>query len=249
MLSIVRHPLRFIWRLGSFTGFILSLSFNYLRLRAQGPVSTERRQAWMKSSALRLANILKLRIRRLGDIPESGIIASNHLSYLDIVVIATVAPGIFVSKSDVRYWPVIGALSAWAGTLYVSRNRRADVARVSLEMATALKANHRVIVFPEGTSSDGQSVLDFHSSLFSPAEATQCPVTPCCLRYREPGNDPEHRVCYWGSMLFLTHFLILLTLEYIEVALKFGQPITEPTPRKQLAKSIYAKVSQLAADP
>jgi len=202
----------------------------------------------MQSSARRLAQVLNLRVRHHGEVPKSGLIAANHLSYLDIVAIATVAPGLFVSKSEVRYWPVIGTLSAWAGTLYVRRNRRADVARVGREMTAALKAGERVIIFPEGTSSEGRRVLDFHSSLFSPAEAAQCPVTPCHLSYREPSHDPEHRVCFRGSMLFLPHFLTLLTLEYIEVELKFGSPITDATSRKQLAKSTHTQVSRLAVD-
>lgn len=196
----------------------------------------------MHQSAQRLANALQVKINVCGTVPQNGLIASNHLSYIDILVLGAVTPGIFVSKNEVRYWPIIGFLSTWAGTLYLRRDRRADVAKVGRQMAGYLSAQRRVIVFPEGTSSDGIDVLPFHSSLFSPSVRTSTQVTPCYLSYTEPGNDPEHLICYWGSMLFLTHFLKLLTLESIQATLKFGESIEGGQNRKQLATLAHQQV-------
>ena len=213
-----------------------------------GPISPGNRESWMHQSAIRLAKALKVKIAVSGKTPENGLIASNHLSYIDIVVIASIAPGIFVSKNEVRYWPIIGFLSTWAGTLYLRRDRRADVANVGSQIADNLLAGRRVIVFPEGTSSDGRNILPFHSSLFSPSVKTRTPVTPCQISYSEPGNDPEKLVCYWGSMLFLLHFLKLLTLESIQATLKFGEEIHDSQNRKQLAKLSHQRVVELGTN-
>ena len=248
MAFILRHPWRFLRKLGAFSVWAARLFFHCVRLRRQGGrFAGAERQKWMQSNAWRLAQILRLRIRCTGRVPEWGLIASNHLGYLDIVVIATVAPGVFVSKSEVRHWPVVGMLSRWAGTLYLRRAHRADLARIGREVAALLETKERVIIFPEGTSTDGKRVLGFHSSLFWPAETTRSPTTPCFLRYREPGNKPEQRVCFQGTALFLPHFLNLLTLEFIEAELVFGEPIAGATTRKQLAQSAHDSVRQIAA--
>lgn len=247
MALILQHPFRFFRKLGTFSFWAVRLFFHCLRLRKGGRFAAENRQEWMRSNAQRLAQILRLRIRFTGRVPEWGLIASNHLSYLDIVVIAAVAPGIFVSKSEVRHWPVIGILSCWSGTLYLRRTHRTDLARVGREVAALLEDKERVVIFPEGTSTDGKRVLSFHSSLFWPAETTRSPVTPCFLKYREPGNKPGHRVCFHGRALFLPHFLNLLALECIEAELVFGKPIAGATTRKQLAQAAHASVCQIAA--
>jgi lyso-ornithine lipid O-acyltransferase len=213
----------------------------------QGPISSPSRESWTRQSAIRLAKALRVNISVDGNIPRKGLIASNHLSYIDIVVIASIAPGVFVSKNEVRYWPIIGFLSTWAGTLYLRRDRRADVAKVGGQIADNLKEGRRVIVFPEGTSSNGRTVLPFHSSLFSPSVKTNTPVTPCHLSYSEISNDPENLVCYWGSMLFLTHFLKLLTLDSIHATLEFGEAIQENLNRKQLATLAHRQVVELGS--
>ena len=247
MALILQHPFRFLRKLGAFSVWAAQLFFHCIRLRQGGRFVAEDRQEWMRSNARRLAQILCLRIRLAGKVPEWGLIASNHLSYLDVVVIAAVAPGIFVSKSEVRRWPVIGILSRWAGTLYLRRAHRSDLARIGREVAALLEAKERVVIFPEGTSTDGKRVLGFHSSLFWAAETTRSPTTPCFLKYREPGNKPERRICFQGTALFLPHFLNLLSLEFIEAEVVFGEPIAGDATRKQLAQAAHAGVCQIAA--
>lgn len=247
MALILQHPFRFLRKLGAFSVWAAQLFFHCIRLRQGGRFVAEDRQEWMRSNARRLAQILCLRIRLAGKVPEWGLIASNHLSYLDVVVIAAAAPGIFVSKSEVRRWPVIGILSRWAGTLYLRRAHRSDLARIGREVAALLEAKERVVIFPEGTSTDGKRVLGFHSSLFWAAETTRSPTTPCFLKYREPGNKPERRICFQGTALFLPHFLNLLSLEFIEAEVVFGEPIAGDATRKQLAQAAHAGVCQIAA--
>ncbi len=243
-LLIVKHPIRFLTRGFGFFAFAIGAITRYAQRRLRGPLSHATRAEWMQGCARRLATLLHVEIQTIGTPPSHGLIAANHLSYLDIIVIASVAPGVFVSKNEVRYWPLIGLLSTWSGTLYLKRTQRSDVARINRAVGTALQEKRRVIVFPEGTSSDGRQVLPFHASLFSPAVTTQSTTTPCRLRYQEPGNDPEHRICYWGDMLFLTHFLNLLCLERIQAELRFFDSLPPATHRKQLAADCYELVSQ-----
>ena len=235
-------------RFTAFCGFVIIVSARYLTLRWHGPLSSSDRERWTQESAQRLARALNLKITVTGALPDAGLIASNHLGYLDIIAIATVTPGIFVSKSEVRYWPVIGFLSQWAGTLYLNRKRRSEVGKVGRQITHYLESGRRVIVFPEGTSSDGNTVLPFHSSLFAPALKSRCPVTPCHIRYDEPNQDPGHHVAYWGSMLFLTHFLKLLMLDWIHATLSYGPPIHAATNRKSLAVTTHQQVMQLATE-
>ncbi len=243
---MIRHPLRLVFRLVGFLAFFVQAAVAYFRLKLAGPISHQDRERWTHESAKKLTRVLCVNVTNKGRIPTQGIIASNHLSYIDIVAIASVAPGVFVSKSEVRYWPIIGFLSSWAGTLYLNRELRSDVAKVGKRIAKLLRTGRRVIVFPEGTSSNGASVLPLHSSLFFPAVATKARVTPCHLSYSEPGNDPENTVCYWGSMLFLTHFLNLLTIESIEAQLIFGDSITNHTDRKQLSETVHHRIVELS---
>ena len=243
---MLRHPFRLIGRLVGFLVFFALAALGYFRMRLAGPISQEAREHWTHQSAKKLARLLRVNVTSKGTIPSCGMIASNHLSYIDIVVIASVAPGVFVSKSEVRFWPIIGFLSNWAGTLYLNRDLRSDVAKIGKQIAKLLRSGKRVIVFPEGTSSSGASVLPLHSSLFFPAVATKAVVTPCYLSYSEPGNDPENTVCYWGSMLFLTHFLNLLTLESIDAQLIFGNSVSNHTDRKRLSAVVYDQIVELS---
>ena len=240
------HPIRLTTRLLGFAGFVVSASFSYFSMRIKGPVQAEARGIWMQRSAQHLCRVLHLEVRNHGTPPTLGLIASNHLGYTDIVAFASITPCIFVSKSEVRYWPVIGLLSTWAGTIYLNRKKKSNVAKVGQQIAAHLKDRRRVIVFPEGTSSDGSGVLPFHSSLFSPAVITKSQVTPCHLSYSEPGNRAGSRVCYWGDMLFLTHFLNLLTLDSIQATIIFGKSLPPEATRKELAKQTYDQVVELS---
>lgn len=96
---------------------------------------------------------------------EKGLLVSNHLSYVDVLVIGAITPAIFVSKNEARHWPVFGALARLAGTIFVRRDKRTDVARLAAEIKNALDAGVLVVLFPEGTSSAGARVLPFKSAL------------------------------------------------------------------------------------
>ncbi|MFM7533492.1 MAG: lysophospholipid acyltransferase family protein [Rubrivivax sp.] len=130
--------------------------------------------------------------------PGAKLIVANHVSWLDIMAIHAVCPQArFVSKAEVRHWPLVGRLVGSAGTLYIERERRRDSLRVMHHMAEALAAGDTVAVFPEGTTGDGRNLLPFHANLLQSAIATATPVQPVVLRF----SDAHH--AFSPSALFL----------------------------------------------
>ena len=133
----------------------------------------------------------------------AGLIASNHLSYLDILVYSAIAPCAFVAKREVRAWPAVGWIATLAGTIYVDRSRRSETHTIQPEIQSALAAGLRLFLFPEGTSSDGSRVLPFHSSLFQPAVDLQVPVSAASIEYAIPDGVAAAEACYFGTMTLL----------------------------------------------
>ena len=135
--------------------------------------------------------------------PGAKLVVANHISWLDILAINAVAPVRFVSKAEVKRWPVLGALVTAGGTLYIERERARDAMRVVHHMAEALKAGDTVAVFPEGTTADGHALLPFHANLFQAAIATQSPVQAVALRYRDATHDISPAVSFVGDTTLL----------------------------------------------
>ena len=243
------HPLRVFIRLCLFLGIVFgSLLDSLLRVGSPNRAGAyEARAAWLRRWASRTVRVLNIRCHLAGAPPPSGLLLCNHLSYLDIVVLAAHLPMVFVAKSDVRRWPVLGWCVRCAGTLFVNRERRADVKRVLDAFAPILRSNVVLAVFPEGTSSDGRQVLPFHSSLLAPIENQACAVTPAWLGYRLDDGSVERDVAYWGDMTFGPHFLNLISKREIHAFVAFGEPLPAQLDRKEMARLAYAQIDALRA--
>ena len=158
------------------------------------PLQSEaRRKREIELWSARLCHILGVRVFLHGSPPTYDLrplmIVANHVSWLDIFAINTVVPARFVAKSEVRRWPLVGWLSARAGTIFINRARRQDTLRINGLIVDALRAGDLFAVFPEGTTSDGSQLLKFHSSLLEPALQASATVQPVALRYeREDGT-------------------------------------------------------------
>lgn len=132
--------------------------------------------------------------------PGATLLVANHVSWLDVAAIHAAAPQArFVSKSDVRRWPVVGGLVAGAGTLFIERESRRDALRVVHQMADALRAGDMVAVFPEGTTGPGHELLPFHANLLQAAIAAEAPVQPVALRFHQPGLAFSPAVAFLGE--------------------------------------------------
>ena len=206
------------------------------------------RAAWLHRATCRHLKIFNLKPMVSGPIPASGLIVSNHLSYLDILVLASVAPATFVSKADVRGWPVFGWLAALGGTVFIERERRTHVGAVNREVESALADGVPVVVFPEGTSSDGTTILPFRSSLLEPAIGGTHLITVSWIHYTLADGDAGREVCYWGDHTFFPHLLNLLGKQQIRARICFDKFDRTTDDRKKLARQLQSAVENLKTD-
>lgn len=185
--------------------------------------------------------ILGVRVACTGPRPPAGsLVTSNHLSYLDIIVLGSLLPVVFVSKSEVRNWPFVGWVATMVGTIYIDRSRKRDALRVLARMQTALGRGDSVVIFPEATSTEGATILPFRSFLLAGAAKDGHPVRWLTLSYRTPPDAPpaRDRVCWWGDAGFVGHFLRLCGLRRIDCTVRFGESPVRSRDRKALARSL-----------
>jgi len=162
------------------------------------------------------------------------------------MVLSALQPCAFVSKKEVRSWPLFGRLATLAGTIYIDRERSGDVIRANQELRSALESGALCILFPEGTSSDGLQVLPFRSPLLEAAVQTGEIVTAAYIRYTSPGADITRDVCFWGEMNFFPHLLRMLALPAIQATVRFAPEGHRYTDRKAAAISTRDRVLELA---
>ena len=175
----------------------------------------------------------------------AGLIASNHLSYLDIVVYSAIAPCAFIAKREVRSWPAVGWIATLARTIYVDRSRRSETHSIQPAIQSALAAGLRLFLFPEGTSSDGSHVLPFHSSLFQPAVDLQVPVSAACIEYTIPDGVAATEACYYGEMKLFPHLLNVLSKHSVVARVTFSSNSFLFSDRKQASLKMHEEVERL----
>lgn len=210
-----------------------------------GRWNRETRARVLQRWSARLLSGIGVRIEVSGNLPDPGLIVCNHLSYLDILVFSAVAKSVFVSKREVKSWPGIGWISSFSGTVYIDRARRAETHAIQSDMQSALSNGMRLVLFPEGTSSDGSQVMHFHSSLFQPALDAGVRITAAAIAYSLPDGDAAQEACYWGEMTLLPHLLNLLTKESVRASLKFSQQHLQFSDRKEAARTMRFEVERL----
>jgi 1-acyl-sn-glycerol-3-phosphate acyltransferase len=203
------------------------------------------RANWLHRACRRHLKIYSCEYSSSGPVPKSGLLVSNHLSYLDIFLIAAITPAVFVSKSEVRAWPMIGWLTSLAGTIFIVRERRTQVGAVNREINSALDDGTLVVVFPEGTSTNGEQVLPFRSSLLEPATAGDHPISTGYLHYELDGGDARNEVCYWGNHIFFPHAVNLLGKRRVRATMRFGIFQRTTDDRKELAMQLREAVLKL----
>jgi 1-acyl-sn-glycerol-3-phosphate acyltransferase len=167
-------------------------------------------------------------------VQQGSLIAANHQSYLDIIVLASVSPMLFVAKSDVRSWPILGWLASIGGTLFIDRKSFRGPLAAASGIEQALKDGLTVQIFPEATSTNGSAVLPFRSFLFNAAVAASRPVQPVTVNYCSIDGIPvgaENReiVCWYGDMNFIGHFWELLKYRKISVSVTLHPVIDAAT--------------------
>lgn len=177
--------------------------------------------------------------------PGGALLVCNHVSWLDIFVIFLARRVHFVSKSEVRAWPVAGWLAHKAGTLFLERGRRVDTLRVNGDMAALLRDGAWVAVFPEGTTSDGRILRRFLPSLLQAAVDLDCPVVPAALRYRTLDGAYSATPAYVDGMSLWRSLLAITGAPGLVAELRFGEPILPNGHRRDLAAAAEAATARL----
>ncbi len=223
-------------------GVLLTLAHAWER--PNGPAPTPRfrkvRQWWLG----KIAHICGLDVTHHGQpINTPALWVSNHISWLDIAVLGGSAPVGFLSKSEVRSWPVVGWLATRAGTLYIERGGLNAATQASASMAAHLRDGHSVVLFAEGTTTDGRTVRRFHPRLFAPAMEHGLAVQPVALRYLDAQGNAHPLVPYINEQSILDNLWDVLGERGVRVEVTFLPAITnhDGQQRKRLAE-----VTQLA---
>ena len=247
MNGAFQHPLRVTFRLFWLGGELLLAALNYA-IRCVGcPHDSQplARAEWLQSSSRRVLRVFRLETKTTGKIPASGLLVCNHLSYLDILVLAALVPCIFVAKQEVKHWPVFGWFAKLAGTVFVHREQRAQTGRTVCRIDAALRTGALLVLFPEGTSSGGQTVLPFKSSLLEPATRQPHSLTAGFLCYDLADGNVSEEVCYWKDMTLVPHLVNLCSKRSVQASVHFNQLREGSTDRKQLARELHAEVQRM----
>ena len=243
IVANIRVLLRFLLLCWVIASGMVSLPWFLISGRGR---EADARIAWMQWMSGRFLELLHCDVIVSGVVPYSGLIACNHLGYVDILVIGSLCPAIFVAKSDVAGWPVFGWLSRNAGTIFVSRDIPADVPAQLGKMDKPLREGIPVVLFPEGTSSDGSRVLPFRSSLLEAAVSSGSSITPASIVYvLQGGGDPGTEIAYWGDHTLLLHLVTLLSKPSFTAQLHFGTSRKPSADRKIEAKLLHQEVSAI----
>jgi 1-acyl-sn-glycerol-3-phosphate acyltransferase len=225
-------------------------------LAVKRPKTREARADWLHRFCARAVRGMGIEVSVQGAFPERGAVISNHLSYLDIVVYASLHPCVFVSKAEIERWPVVGWMTTMSGTVYVARGHGGSAMKARQGMQAAVDAGLPVVFFPEGTTTNGREMLKFHSGLLAQAMEGGAAITAAYVRYSlGAGNGAqatvEDDVCYWGERDMLGHIFTFLGLRGVKAQVRFAEePIAFSDGglhRKQAAVEARAAVKALGA--
>ena len=189
--------------------------------------------------------ILGLKIHVTGKIPQgTQLLVANHISWHDIVVVQSLLATGFIGKHEIRNWPLIGWLAYQGNTLFVQRGRHKSFEKIHAAMTKRLLAKQNIMLFPEGTTTTGESVKSFRSRLFEPAIRLSMPIQPITIWYRSK-NQSCSELSFTGGESFFSHLLRTLGEPQIDVYLHFCKPITtnRDDDRREIGRRAHALVA------
>lgn len=214
--------------------------------------SRERRREILGQWSTDLLRILGVEVVVEGPPPGAGaaMVAPNHVSWIDTFAIASVHPTRFIAKSEIRDWPIAGWVAERSGTIFIRRAKRHDTARINEVVHAALAEGDCVGFFPEGTTSEGDRLLKFHSSLFEPAVANGARVQPVAVRYEYPDGSLCRAASFTGTISFAQSMGLLVRQKRVIARLRFAEPI-DPAglTRRDVARIAQERVASLLGLP
>jgi len=247
----------FIKIAGTLVLFILYLSASLAAFTL--PARARTRRIWttglvsfFAGLALRLYNVRVAAAggRKLALLKRGHLVVANHLSYVDVLVIASLAPAVFVTSIELRNTLLLGQLARLSGSLFVERRKASGLRREIDAIIGVLNQGFSVVLFPEGTTHNGDRVHPFKQSLLDAAVKAQCGILPVCLRYQRVNGLPlsarsRDAILYYGGISFFRHFPRFLALRSVEVKISVLPPISAGADesRKHLALRAHEAIS------
>jgi 1-acyl-sn-glycerol-3-phosphate acyltransferase len=211
-------------------------------------IDAARRRALMGWWSAKLLRILNVEAHVSGGMPPGSavMIAANHVSWLDIFLIASVRPTRFIAKGEVRDWPIAGWIADKAGTLFIRREQWRDTARITERVHQALAEGDCVGLFPEGFTTEGDTLLKFHAALFAPAVANDALVQPAAIRYERPDGTLCREASFIGERSFMESLGLIIGERRLVARLTLAAPLcTRGLHRRDVARECEKRVASL----
>lgn len=250
----IKTSFRLAWKTVFFVFYVLAYISVCLFWRVWTRDQIQRRHLYNKTvqffCRLGLA-LMKLRVNAINPpSPESPyLLVSNHLGILDILILSSIKPTLFVTSVEMKNTPFLGLLTDMAGCLYVERRSRSQILQELSEIRQALKDGLSVALYPEGTSSNGERVLPFKKTLLTAAAGTGVPIKPVIVNFRKVNGEPmsdrwRDYVCWYGDLTFTGFLFRVFSLESVDVDLEFAHEVMvhSEEQRKEIAHHLQTVI-------
>jgi 1-acyl-sn-glycerol-3-phosphate acyltransferase len=200
--------------------------------------SAQRRHALNRAWSLKMLRLCGMQLVVHNDsarLDRGALVVANHISWIDIYVINAWRPTPFVSKAEIRQWPVVGWLAQQLDTVFIQREKRSDAKRIMHELSDRLSAGELMCVFPEGTTSDGLALLPFHANMFQAAVSAAAPVQPLCIMYEDAQGRQSTAPAYIDDLSLADSLNLLLRGGPLTAHVYVGEPLAPGLDRRALA--------------
>ena len=200
--------------------------------------SATQRQSLNRAWSLKMLQLCGMRLVVHNDsarLDAGALVVANHISWIDIYVINAWRPTPFVSKAEIRQWPVVGWLAQQLGTVFIQREKRSDAKRIMHELSDRLSAGELMCVFPEGTTTDGLRLLPFHANMFQAAVSAAAPVQPLCIMYEDAQGKQSTAPAYIDDLSLADSLNLLLRGGPLTAHVYVGAPLASRADRRTLA--------------
>ena len=180
---------------------------------------------------------------------ENHLVIANHVSYTDIVVLSSAHPFVFITSTEMAANPVLGDITRYGGSLFTNRQKHTSLPQEINNFSNALIQGFDLMLFPEGTSTNGATISEFRKSLFQTSITAQKPILPICVRYKTidgkliETQTQRDKVCWYGDMFFLPHFWEIIKHQFeVEVTILDEIPFDSAINRQQLCEKVHQQL-------
>lgn len=235
----IQNGFRFLYRLVAFVFLTIAFFYTSFRIHFTTKDPEERIAKFSKNGNYFtgiVCRFFNIKIKVVNDPPKdkAGLIVGNHMGFIDILVVNSLMPSLFVTSNEIKETPFLGLLCEMGGCLFVERRSRLNITNELGELVKYLKKGFRVILYPEATSHNGEVILPFKRTLLTSAAHAGVPIYPYCFNYISIAGQPfslknRDSVCWYGDISFVESYIRFSSLKEIVVEVNFLEPVyTKP---------------------